>query len=179
MSNQTTKVRAAIVGLGWPGMQHLKGYTADPRSEVIAVCDLDKKHVMQVASEHKIPNTYTNHLEMLKNKDIDAVSVCLPNFLHAPISIDALNAGKHVLCEKPPARSAQEAKAMADTATENEKTLMYALVQRFDGSTQRLKQLIREGELGEIYFGKAGYVRRRGIPIGKEGWFVDKERAGG
>ena len=178
MSNPTTKVRAAVVGLGWPGMQHLKGYTADPRSEVIAVCDLDKKHVRQVASEHNIPNTYTSHLEMLENPDIDAVSVCLPNFLHAPISIDALNAGKHVLCEKPPARSAQEAKAMADTATQNGKTLMYALVQRFDGSTQRLKQLIREGELGEIYFGKAGYVRRRGIPIGKEGWFVDKERAG-
>lgn len=179
MSNRTTKVRAAVVGLGWPGMQHLKGYTADPRSEVIAVCDLDEKHVRQVASEHKIPNTYTSHLEMLKNKEIDTVSVCLPNFLHAPISIDALNAGKHVLCEKPPARSAQEAKAMADAAAQNEKTLMYALVQRFDGSTQRLKQLIREGELGEIYFGKAGYVRRRGIPIGKEGWFVDKERAGG
>ena len=179
MSNPTTKVRAAVVGLGWPGMQHLKGYTADPRSEVIAICDLDKKHVRQVASEHKIPNTYTSHLEMLENPDIDAVSVCLPNFLHAPISIDALNAGKHVLCEKPPARSAQEAKAMADTAAQNGKTLMYALVQRFDGSTQRLKQLVQEGELGEIYFGKAGYVRRRGIPIGKEGWFVDKERAGG
>ena len=179
MSNRTTKVRAAVVGLGWPGMQHLKGYTADPRSEVIAICDLDEKHVRQVASEHNIPNTYTSHLEMLENQDIDAVSVCLPNFLHAPIAVDALNAGKHVLCEKPPARSAQEAKAMAEAAIENEKTLMYALVQRFDGSTQRLKQLIREGELGEIYFGKAGYVRRRGIPIGKEGWFVDKERAGG
>ena len=179
MSNPTTKVRAAVVGLGWPGMQHLKGYTADPRSEVIAICDLDEKHVRQVASEHNIPNTYISHLEMLENQDIDAVSVCLPNFLHAPIAVDALNAGKHVLCEKPPARSAQEAKAMAEAAIENEKTLMYALVQRFDGSTQRLKQLIREGELGEIYFGKAGYVRRRGIPIGKEGWFVDKERAGG
>ena len=110
MSNQTTKVRAAVIGLGWPGMQHLKGYTVDPRSEVIAVCDLDKTHAKEIAAQHKIPNAYTNHLEMLENKDIDAVSVCLPNFLHAPISIDASNAGKHVLCEKPPARSAQEAK---------------------------------------------------------------------
>ena len=179
MSNQTTKVRAAVIGLGWPGIQHLKGYIADPRSEVIAVCDLDKKHAQEVAREYKIPRVYTNHLKMLENSDVDVVSVCLPNFLHAPISIDALNAGKHVLCEKPPARSAQEAKAMADTAQENGKTLMYALVQRFDGSTQRLKQLVRDGELGEIYFGKAGYVRRRGVPVGKEGWFVDKERSGG
>ena len=179
MRSQTTKVRAAVVGLGWPGMQHLRGYTVDPRSEVIAVCDLDERQVEKVAREHKIPNTYTNHLEMLENKDIDAVSVCLPNFLHAPISIDALSAGKHVLCEKPPARSAQEAKAMADAAAENSKILMYALVQRFDGSSQRLKQLVKAGELGDIYFGKAAYVRRRGIPIGKEGWFVDRARSGG
>ncbi len=179
MANETTKVGAAIVGLGWPGIQHLKGYIADPRSEVIAVCDLDKGHAQEVATEYKIPRIYTDHLEMLENGDIDAVSVCLPNFLHAPISIGALNAGKHVLCEKPPARSAQEAKAMADAAAENDKTLMYALVQRFDGSTQTLKQLVREGELGEIYFGKAGYVRRRGVPVGREGWFVDKERSGG
>ena len=179
MANETTKVGAAIVGLGWPGIQHLKGYIADPRSEVIAVCDLDQGHAQEVATEYKIPRVYTNHLEMLENSDIDAVSVCLPNFLHAPISIDALDAGKHVLCEKPPARSAQEAKAMADAAAENDKTLMYALVQRFDGSTQTLKQLVREGELGEIYFGKAGYVRRRGVPVGREGWFVDKERSGG
>ena len=179
MRHQNTKVRAAVVGLGWPGMQHLKGYIADSRSEVIAVCDLDKTHAEEVASEYKIQHIYTNHLEMLENRDIDAVSVCLPNFLHAPISMDALNAGKHVLCEKPPARSAQEAKAMADAAAENGKTLMYALVQRFGGNAQRLKKLVTAGELGDIYFGKAAYVRRRGIPIGKEGWFVDKERSGG
>ena len=119
MKNKTTKVRAAVVGLGWPGMQHLRGYTIDPRSEVIAVCDLDEKRTQEVAKEHDIPNTYTNHLEMLENKDIDAVSVCLPNFLHAPIAIDALNTGKHVLCEKPPARSAQEAREMADAAHQN------------------------------------------------------------
>ena len=179
MTNQKTEVRTAVVGLGWPGIQHLKGYIADSRSEVIAVCDLDKTHAEEVASEYKIQHIYTNHLEMLENSDIDAVSVCLPNFLHAPISIDALNAGKHVLCEKPPARSAQEAKAMADAASENGKTLMYALVQRFGGNAQRLKQLVTAGELGDIYFGKAAYVRRRGIPIGKEGWFVDRERSGG
>lgn len=179
MPNQTSTVRAAVIGLGWPGMQHLKGYIADVRAEVVAVCDLDAAHAQQVAAEYKIPNVYTNHLEMLENRDIDAVSVCLPNFLHAPMTIDALNAGKHVLCEKPPAGSAAEAQAMADAAARNGKTLMYALVQRFGGNTQLLKQRIDAGELGDVYFGKAGYVRRRGIPIGKEGWFVDKARAGG
>lgn len=176
---QNTKVQTAVVGLGWPGMQHLKGYTVDPRSEVIAVCDLDAERTEEVAKEHNIPNTYSDHLEMLQNKDIDAVSVCLPNFLHAPIAIDALNAGKHVLCEKPPARSAEEAKAMADAAQQNGKILMYALVQRFGGNSQKLKQMVQDGDLGDVYFGKAGYVRRRGIPIGKGGWFVDKDRSGG
>ncbi len=179
MPNQTSTVRAAVIGLGWPGMQHLKGYIADARAEVIAVCELDKAHAQQVAAQYNIPHIYTDHGEMLANKEIDAVSVCLPNFLHAPMTIDALNAGKHVLCEKPPACNAAEAQAMADAATQNGKTLMYALVQRFGGSTQRLKQLIDNGELGDVYFGKAGYVRRRGIPIGKGGWFVDKARAGG
>ncbi len=179
MSNQKTKVRAAVVGLGWPGIQHLKGYISDPRSEVIAVCDLDKGRAREVAKEYEVRRVYTDHLKLLENSNVDAVSICLPNFLHAPISVDALNAGKHVLCEKPPARNAQEALVMADAARENDKTLMYALVQRFDGSTQRVKQLVRAGKLGEIYFGKAGYVRRRGVPVGREGWFVDKERAGG
>ena len=179
MPIQTSKIRAAVIGLGWPGMQHLKGYIADARAEVIAVCDLDEARAQQVAAQANVPHVYTDHLAMLENREIDAVSVCLPNFLHAPMTIDALNAGKHVLCEKPPACSAAEAQEMADAATKNGKTLMYALVQRFDGSTQQLKQLIDAGELGNVYFGKAGYVRRRGIPIGKEGWFVDKARAGG
>lgn len=68
---------------------------------------------------------------------------------------------------------------MADTAQKNGKTLMYALVQRFGGNSQVLRQMVQDGELGDVYFGKAGYVRRRGIPIGKGGWFVDKDRSGG
>ncbi len=179
MVNKISKVQAAVIGLGWPGIQHLKGYIADARSEVVAICDVDEARTRQVAAEYNIRHTYINHLEMLENEDIDAVSVCLPNFLHAPITIDALNSGKHVLCEKPPARSAAEARAMLSAAHQNGKTLMYALVQRFAGNTQLLKQMICDGMLGDVYFGKAGYVRRRGIPIGKEGWFVDKNRAGG
>jgi predicted dehydrogenase len=173
------KIRAAIIGLGWPGIQHLKGYIAHERSEVVAVCDLDAKRGKEVAAEYEIPGIFTDHRKMLQSKEINAVSVCLPNFLHAPISIDALNAGKHVLCEKPPAMSAREAQQMADAAEKNKRILMYALVQRFGGNSQALKQRIEAGELGEVYFGKAGYVRRRGIPLGREGWFVDKARSGG
>ncbi len=179
MPNQTTRVRAAIVVLGWPGIQHLKGYIACKRSEVVAVCDLDEKRCKEVAKEYDVPQIFTNHRRMLENNEIDLVSVCLPNFLHAPISIDALNAGKHVLCEKPPATTVQEAQTMADVAEKNRCVLMYALVQRFDGHAQLLKRMIDAGEFGEVYFGKAGYIRRRGILMGREGWFVDKARSGG
>ena len=84
-----------------------------------------------------------------------------------------------LICEKPPACTAQETEAMADTADKNERILMYALVQRFGANAQLLKQMIDDDELGEVYFGKAGYVRRRGIPLGNEGWFIDKDRSGG
>ena len=177
MSDQ--RVKAGIAGLGFAGVEHLKGYQEYSRSEVLAVCDLNQKRAKQVAAEYDIPFIYTDHRGMLANDDIDVISVGLPNFLHAPVTIDSLNAGKHVLCEKPPARNAEEAMAMAEAARANNLTLMYALVLRFEGDSLMLRKMVDDGELGEVYFGKAGYVRRRGIPIGDGGWFVDKSKSGG
>ena len=124
MSDQQVKV--GIAGLGFAGVEHLKGYQEYSRSEVLAVCDLNQEHAKQVAEEYEIPFIYTDHREMLANDDINTISVGLPNFLHAPVTIDSLNAGKHVLCEKPPARNAEEAIAMAEAAKANNRTLMYA-----------------------------------------------------
>ena len=177
MSDQQVKV--GIAGLGFAGVEHLKGYQEYSRSEVLAVCDLNQEHAKQVAEEYEIPFIYTDHREMLANDDINTISVGLPNFLHAPVTIDSLNAGKHVLCEKPPARNAEEAIAMAEAAKANNRTLMYALVLRFGGDSLMLRKMVDDGKLGDIYFGKAGYVRRRGIPIGAGGWFVDKSKSGG
>ena len=177
MSGQ--KVKVGITGLGFAGVEHLKGYQEYSRSEVLAVCDLNQERAEQVAEEYNVPFIYTDHREMLANDDINAISVGLPNFLHAPVTIDSLNAGKHVLCEKPPARNAEEAIAMANAAKANNRTLMYALVLRFGGDSLMLRKMVDDGQLGEIYFGKAGYVRRRGIPIGAGGWFVDKSKSGG
>ncbi len=177
MSDQQVKV--GIAGLGFAGVEHLKGYQEYSRSEVLAVCDLNQERAKQVAEEYEIPFVYTDHREMLANDDVNTISVGLPNFLHAPVTIDSLNAGKHVLCEKPPARNAEEAIAMAEAAKANNRTLMYALVLRFEGDSLMLRKMVDDGKLGDIYFGKAGYVRRRGIPIGAGGWFVDKSKSGG
>jgi len=173
------RIRVGIIGLGWPGREHLKGYKASNRAEVVAVCDMDPELRERVADEQDVPRAYADYGELLTEEAVDAVSVCLPNFLHKPATVDALEAGKHVICEKPPALSAAEAREMADIAKREGKTLMYALVQRFGSAAQIVREFVDAGELGEIYFGKAGYVRRRGIPIGKGGWFVDKARSGG
>ena len=173
------KVKVAVIGLGWAGREHSKGYKACPDAELVAVCDMNTELGNQVAGELGVPAVYANHKKMLKELDVDAVSVCLPNFLHAPIAIDALKAGKHVLCEKPPALNEREAKKMAKAAADAKRTLMYALVRRFQTPTKLVKDYINKGELGDIYYGRAVYHRRRGIPIGAKSWFVDKERSGG
>ena len=160
------KVKVGIIGLGWPGQEHLKGYKQCADAEVAALCDMNSELAEQQAEEHGIAQVYSDHKQMLKEADLDAVSVCLPNFLHAPFSLDALRAGKHVICEKPPALNAREARKMADLAKKNRCTLMYALCLRFGGAAKLAKEYIDQGELGEIYYGRAVYHRRRGIPGG-------------
>jgi len=173
------KIKIGIIGLGWPGREHLKGYKQCADAEVVALCDMNTELAGQQAEEHDIAHLFTDHKQMFKEVDLDAVSVCLPNFLHAPITLDALKAGKHVICEKPPALDAKQARKMADTAKKNKLTLMYALCLRFGGAAKLAKDYIEQGELGEIYYGRAVYHRRRGIPMGSGSWFVDKKRSGG
>lgn len=173
------KTKVGIIGLGWPGREHLKGYLKSQRAEVVAVCDANTELAQSIADEHGIAGVYADHKQMLRHSDVEAVSVCLPNFLHAPISLDALRAGRHVICEKPPALDAKQAKRMADAADKAGRTLMYALCQRFSGPAKLVKSYIDAGELGDIYFARAVYHRRRGIPLGTQSWFTDKKRSGG
>ncbi len=173
------KIKAAVIGLGWPGKEHLKGYLACPGVEVAALCDWDEPLLKSVAEQYKIAKTYTDYRKMLADEDLDAVSVCVPNYEHAELTIAALKAGTNVLCEKPPAMSVAEAKTMAQTASKSKRMLMYALVMRFSPETRFAKDMITAGELGDIYLAKAGYTRRRGIPLGRANWFVDSERSGG
>lgn len=175
----SSSVRAGVIGLGWPGREHAKSYVALPDVDLAAVCDLDESLCRQVQQDLGGPAVYTDVRTMLQAEELDAVSVCLPNFLHAPVSIQCLKAGKHVLCEKPPALTAAEARKMAAAAEAAGTILQYALVLRFSSAAQYVRGLLDRGELGEVYYARATYLRRRGIPVGKGGWFVDKSRAGG
>lgn len=175
-----TKLRIGVIGCGSIAKhRHLPEYKMNPNVELVAVCDINEERAKEVAEEYGAV-AYSSYEELLTTGKVDAVSVCTPNYLHAPISIAALQAGVHVLCEKPMATSREEAEAMIQAAEESGKKLMIGHNQRFVPSHQKAKQLIESGEIGKIYsfrtaFGHAG--PETWSVEGKEGWFFQKEKA--
>ena len=107
---------------------------------------------------------YDDYRKLLADPSIDVVHICTPNDTHAEISIAALEAGKHVMCEKPMAKTAADARRMVEVAKRTGKKLTIGYNNRFRADSQHLKRVIEDGDLGEIYFAKAHAVRRRGVP---------------
>ncbi len=171
------KLRVGVIGAG-VGRAHAEGYKGNPRVELVAIAGLDTLRVEALAAEFGAPQTFREYQEMLAAPEIDAVSICVPNSLHAPVTLDALKAGKHVLVEKPIARSAAEGQAMIDAAAAADKVLMVSFNHRQRNDVQWLRSYIESGALGEVYYAKAYWMRRQGIP-GIGSWFVSKEAAGG
>lgn len=177
-TQHTGPLRVGVIGLGYGGEMALKGYSLLPDVEIVALAGLEEDRLQTLGATYNVPNLYHYHHELLSRDDLDAVSVCVPNYLHAPIAIEALKRGLHVLCEKPLARTSREAEAMVDAATEADRVLQVVFNHRVRGDVQVLKRYIDEGKLGKIYYAKAYWMRRRGIP-GAGTWFVSKEKAGG
>jgi predicted dehydrogenase len=159
------KIRIGIIGVGIIGKTHLDNYAKLDGAEVVAICDLNENELKQVAERYSIPHTYTDYSEMLKRDDLDAVDVCLHNNLHAPITIEALQAGKHVYCEKPIAGSYLDGKRMVDTAKEYGKKLHIQLSFLYSKETKAAKSLIDDGKLGTLYHARSTGFRRRGRPF--------------
>lgn len=170
------KVKVGIIGTGGISTCHMDGYLGDERCEVSAVCDINEARVKDYAAKYGVPRFYTDYQEMLDSEDLDAVSVCTPNNIHAPASIAALKSGKHVLCEKPMAMNTAEALKMEAEAKKSNKLLMIGLVRRYGNDASILRDFIQNGYLGDIYYARATYLRRNGCP---GGWFSDKEMSGG
>jgi UDP-N-acetylglucosamine 3-dehydrogenase len=174
------KLRVGVIGCGSIAQhRHLPEYKSNKTVELIAVCDINEERAKTVAERYDV-KAYTNYEELLSSGSVDAVSVCTPNYLHAPISIAALNAGIHVLCEKPMATSKEEAEAMIAASKESGKKLMIGHNQRFVPSHQKARQLIQSGEIGKIYSFRTafGHGGPEGWSVeGKEGWFFQKEKA--
>lgn len=170
-------IRVGIVGVGI-GWHHANGYKKCPDVEIRTLCDINRERAQRCATEFGVKNICTDYKEMLADPKIDAVSVCTPNALHAPVAIAAFEAGKHVICEKPIATRADEARAMVKAAEKSGKIFMMGFNNRFRGDTQLLKKCIDHGDLGDIYYAKTGWLRRRGIP-GMGGWFTTRAMSGG
>lgn len=171
------KIKVAIIGTGGIANEHINAYLKNPNVELYAFCDINEKQLRKMADQYGITRTYTDKDVMLRElPEIDAVSVCTWNSQHAPCTIAALNAGCHVICEKPMATNAQEAREMKAAAEKNAKLLMVGFVRRFGNDCTILKDFIDNGYFGDIYYGKATYLRRDGSP---GGWFGDKSRSAG
>jgi UDP-N-acetylglucosamine 3-dehydrogenase len=173
-------LKVAVIGCGSIARhRHLVEYNAHAGVEITAVCDIVGERANEMAEKYNA-RSYTSYEELLANESVDAVSVCLPNALHAPVSIAALNAGCHVLCEKPMATSREEANEMIEVAEKNNKKLMIAHNQRFVSSHVKARKLIESGEVGKIYSFRTafGHGGPEGWSVdGKESWFFKKDEA--
>jgi predicted dehydrogenase len=170
-------IRIGIVGLGM-GRHHAKAYHESTQAELVALCDLSEALLAQYKALYPQVKTYTRYDEMFAQAGLDAVSVALPNFLHSEVSIAALRAGLHVLCEKPMALNAQQAQEMLRASQETGKKLMIHFNYRFSPSAQFAKRYVDEGHLGQVYYARTRWLRARGIPK-MGGWFGIKELSGG
>ena len=161
------KIRIGVIGTGIISNQgHLSKYFGDNEPvDVVAACDIDGKALNTTCDKYGINDRYADFRDLLARDDIDAVDVCVHNNLHAPITIAALRAGKHVYCEKPIAGTYADGKAMVDTAKECNKMLHIQLGTLYDMETKAAKVIIDEGKLGNIYHARSVGHRRRGRPF--------------
>ncbi len=174
--------RIGIIGTGQIAQAHLKRWAEIDEVEVAVACDVDEVSLARTCAEYGIPASTKDFRELLKRDDLDAVDVCLHNNLHAPVTVEALRAGKHVYCEKPIAGSWADGKTMVDAARETGRMLHIQLAKLYTDATTASRMLIEAGELGRIYHAAATEYRRRGRPY-VDGYgtarFVQKAQSGG
>jgi predicted dehydrogenase len=170
--------RIGVIGAGGIALTHMNHLAKVPGAQVLAAADISEKSLQRAHDLHKVPNLYADYRQMLRaHPEIDAISVCTPNGLHAQATIAALQAGKHVMVEKPMAMNAREAKAMLDAAKKARRRLIVGFQHRFDPKSALIKKQIDDGAFGKILYVRAQALRRRGIP--NWGVFGRKDLQGG
>ena len=172
------KMRVGFIGSGGiANGKHAPGHKSVRNVELFACCDINEERAKTFAERHDIKHVFTDYNKMLEMDEIDAVSVCTPNNFHADPTVAALNAGKHVLCEKPIAGNAKDGARMVEAQRKSGKTLQIGLQSRFNPHYWTLARRIQQGLLGEVYYGRTMALRRRGIPGAPT--FIKKEISGG
>lgn len=168
-----------VIGAGWPGQQHAIAAGALENANIYGCADIDETRRTEFKRAYNPVKVFENYHDLLRDPNLDAVLVCLPNFLHFPASLAALEAGKHVLCEKPPTMNASEMKVLRNEAAKRDLIYSFSRQFRFTPAMQAAKNAVEQGRLGTIYHARATFVRSRGIPVGVGNWFTDKRQSGG
>lgn len=172
-------MKVAVIGCGTiANTAHIPGYINNEETEIKYFCDILPERAAATVEKYHCGTAITDYHEALADPEIEAVSVCTPNKMHSTIAIDALRAGKNVLCEKPAARIYAEAQEMQKAQHETQKVLNIGVVNRFNTGVNKIKELIAQGELGEVYQVYVSFRSHRSIP-GLGGDFTRKEVAGG
>lgn len=174
--NERRRIRAGIVGLG-AGGGHVHGYNAHPDASVVALCDANEGLLAKRAEEFGVAGTFTDAAAMFASGEVDVVSIATPNALHEPLTVAALEAGLHVLCEKPMALNAAQAARMLETARRVGRKLAIHYNHRMAPNVQAMGRYVVSGELGRVYFVRTVWHRRRGIPA--KASFLRFDTAGG
>ena len=173
------KTRIGIIGAGNIGGVHIREFSKlSEQCEITAITDAYLPMAESRAKDAGIPNVAASPEELIRRADVDAVIIGVPNQFHAPYAIQALEAGKHVLLEKPMALNAEAAKQIYRASQQSDKVLMVSHQMRFESIPMQIKEQVERGELGRIYTAKTGWFRRKGIP-GWGTWFTRMDQAGG
>ncbi len=173
----TSPLKVAVVGVGGIARTHMPGWAASQHAEVVAGADINPNVLKEWGETHGVTRLAEKVEDLLRDPDIDIIDVCVPNMHHAPLAIAALEAGKHVICEKPLAPTPQDVRAMIDARNRSGKLLMTAQHFRFAGVSQAMKNEITAGALGDVYHARSWMLRRNAL-IPTAG-FVRKELSGG
>jgi len=172
-------MKVAVIGCGTiANSAHIPSYINNPTTEIKYFCDIIPERAMEAVKQYGCGIAVTDYREVLADPEVTAISICTPNDVHAPIAIDAMRAGLHVLCEKPAARTYAEALDMQKIQQETGMTLNIGVVNRFNDSVNLIKKYIDSGKLGEVYRVYASFRAHRSIP-GLGGAFTTKAIAGG
>ena len=170
------KIRLGMIGAGGFANAHINGVKGLDFVELVAISDVVLENAREKSEKYNIPFYYQDHKELLAREDIDAVTLPLPDQVHASIAVDALRAGKHVLCEKPMALSREDCEAMVKAAKETGKQLMVGQIGRYTPAFVKAKEIFESGEIGELMFIESEYAHDYSKLGGQGGWRVTPER---
>ncbi|MEW6686346.1 MAG: Gfo/Idh/MocA family oxidoreductase [Candidatus Edwardsbacteria bacterium] len=173
------KLGVGVIGIGVIAqLAHLPAFSKFKDANLVALCDFEEAKAKKLAEKYGVKKLFTDFEKLLKCEEVQAVVIATPNYLHAPMTIAALEAGKHVLCERPMALNADQAKEMVKAAEKAKRRLAIGFNNRFRPEVQILKRFLEGEELGEVFYVKAGWLRRR-TDWRSEEWLWRKKTSGG